>query len=65
MLVLHHEKKKDGSGRKIRFPVKLTLRLCFRSVYVKHEGRLVKKEGPIERCSVYSCAEACTVDDLN
>lgn len=54
----------DGTGRKLKFPIKLSARLLIRKMYVKQEGRLILKAVPIEKCVIYSCTEACTVDDL-
>ena len=57
--------RKDGTGRKLKFPVKVTIRLCIRKMFVVCDGRLVQKDVPVERCSIYSCTEACTIEDLN
>ena len=56
--------KKDGNGRKIKFPIKLSIRLCIRKMYVKNQGRLVEREAPLEKCSIYSCTEACALEDV-
>lgn len=56
--------KKDGSGRKIKFPIKLSIRMSIRKIYVRSQGRLVEKEAPMERCSIYSCTEACAIEDV-
>lgn len=55
---------KDGTGRKLRFPIKLTPRLHVRKIYVKEGGKLVQKSTPTERCIMYSCTEACVLDNL-
>ena len=55
---------RDGTGKKLKFPIKLTARLCIRKMYVKQEGKLVLKTVPIEKCNLYSCTEACTMEDL-
>ena len=59
-----YDLKKDGTGRKIKFPIRLTVRLCQRKIYVKSDEKLVLKEVVIERCTVFSCTEACDVSDL-
>ena len=48
---------RDGTGKKLKFPIKLTARLCVRKMYVKQTV-------PIVKCNIYSCTEACTVEDL-
>ena len=54
----------DGSGRKIKFPVRLSIRLCMRKIFVKENQKLTEKTIPVERCIIYSCTEACCVSDL-
>ena len=36
--------KKDGTGRKIKFPIRLIVRLRMRKMFVKSHGRLVERE---------------------
>ena len=55
---------KDGTGRKLKFPVKVSIRLYFRTMYVKIGDQLVKKLKPVERLNCYSATEACTMSDL-
>ena len=55
---------KDGTGRKLKFPVKLSVRLYFRTVYVKSDGQLLKKIQPVEKLNCFSATEACTLCDL-
>lgn len=54
----------DGSGRKLKFPVKITLKLFFRKLFIKCDGKLVTKVNPIERLTCFSATETCFVDDL-
>ena len=56
--------KKDGAGRKIKFPFRLSVCLRMRKMFVKSQGRLVEREASMERCGIYSLTEACAVDDL-
>lgn len=60
----YYELNKDGNGRKIKFPMKLSVRLCRRKMYVKIQGQLTMKETVLEKCTVMSCTEACEVSDL-
>ena len=55
---------RDGTGKKLKFPIKLTPRLVMRKVYVKEDDKLVMKTIPIEKCNIYSCTEACSMEDL-
>ena len=61
---LYYNLNSDGTGKKIKFPIKVSARLTMRKIYVKNEDKLVQKTLPIEKCSVYSCTKACTIDDL-
>ena len=36
--------KKDGTGRKIKFPIRLSVRLRMRKMFVKSHRRLVERE---------------------
>ena len=38
--------KKDRTGRKIKFPIRLSVRLRMRKIFVKSQGRLVEREAP-------------------
>ena len=54
----------DGTGRKIKFPVKLSIQLHMRKVHVKQNETLTMKNVPVEKCTIVSCTEACSVSDL-
>lgn len=56
--------RENGSGIKLKFPVRLRPKLLERKVYIRDNGNLVKKSYPVERCILYSCTEACTLDQL-
>lgn len=60
----YYELKKDGTGRKLKFPIRLSVRLCQRKIYVKSDGKLTMKELALERCTVFSCTEACDITDF-
>ena len=55
---------KDGTGRKLKFPVKVSPNLSFRKIYVKCNDSLVLKKVPVERVKVFACTESCSMDDL-
>jgi hypothetical protein len=42
----YYDIRKDGTGRKIKFPVQLSVRFAVRKTYVKSVGRLVLKTSP-------------------
>ena len=56
--------QKDGTDRKLKFPVKISIHVYFRTMYVKSDGQLVKKTKPVERINCFSATEACTLADL-
>ena len=55
----------DGTGKKIKFPIKVSARLTMRKIYVKNEDKLVQKTLPIEKCRVYSCTRVRKTRVLN
>ena len=54
----------DGTGKKLKFPVKLAPRLHVRKLFVKENEKLATKTIPVERCNMFSCIEACYLDTL-
>ena len=60
----YYDLGKDGNGRKIKFPIKLSARVYMRQIYVKCDGRLVLKNVPLERLTVFCCTEGCSVADI-
>ena len=57
----YYNLSKDGTGRKIKFPIKLSARVYMRKVYLKCDGRLELKNVPLERVTVFCCTEGCSV----
>ena len=54
----------DGYGCKIKFPIRLTIRLRFRKLHVKSNGLLEARNLPLERLTIFSCTEACSLAEI-
>lgn len=59
-----YELGKDGNGRKIKFPIRMSARVHMRKMYIKVDGHLVLKSSPAERVSVFCCTEGCSFSDI-
>ncbi len=60
----YYRLSKDGTGVKLKFPVRLTPKVKMRNVYAVEGNRVVMRTVPSERCTMYSCTEAFTYEDL-
>ena len=56
--------KKDGNGKKLKFPIKTKAKLYFRKMFLKIEGRVVLKQRPIERVNFFAATESCSFGDI-
>lgn len=55
---------KDGHGRKLKFPIRITPSIRMKKIYMKESGKVVTKNVPVEKCELYMCTEACDINDV-